>query len=93
MASERRKQSRGLERASRGGGDEWLSDLKKLLDRAPQFGALAKASAGQGLELSPSQQEFLDDFAQQLTEGEAEGDDASAAEADVDGRGKKSRRI
>ena len=92
MASERRKQSRGLERASRGSGDEWSSDAQNLLDRAPQFGVLAKVAAGQASEPSPSQQKFLDDFAQRLTEGAAEGDDASAAEADVDGKGKGSRR-
>lgn len=84
MTSERRKQSRGTKRAFRGGRDEWSSDLKKLVDQAPQFGALAKASAGQSLELSQSQKEFLDDFAQRLTGGAAEGDDASAAEGDAD---------
>ena len=81
MASERRKQSGGLERAPRGSGDEWSSDAQNLLDRAPQFGALAKAAAGQAPEPSPPQQEFLDDFAQRLTDGLAEGDDASAATA------------
>ena len=101
MASEKRKQPRGSDTQYRDSDDERSSDARKLPDRAPQFGELAKTAAGQCLELSPSQKKFLDDFAERLTEGAAEGDDASAAEgddasaaeADVDGRGKESRRI
>ena len=65
-------------------------DAQNLLDRAPQFGELAKAAAGQASKPSSSQQKFLDDFAQRLAEDMAEGDDASAEMADVDGRGKES---
>ena len=90
MASEKRKRPRGLERASRRSDGEWSSDAQNLLDRAPQFGELAKAAAGQASKPSSSQQKFLDDFAQRLAEDMAEGDDASAEMADVDGRGKES---
>ena len=83
MASEKRKRPRGLERASRGSGREWSSDAQNLLDRAPQFGVLAKAAAGQASKPSSSQQKFLDDFAQRLTEG--------VAEADADGSGNEGR--
>ena len=89
MASERNKRSQGSETAYRG-GDKWSSGVQKLLDRAPQFDALAKAAAGQRPELSRSQQEFLDDFAQRLAEGTdrvAESDGASATtHADASGK-------
>ena len=79
MTRERSTQSQGSKAAYRGGGDELPSDVQKLLDRAPQFGALAKAAEGLRTELSHSQREVLDDFAQRLaeeTDRVAEPDDA-----------------
>ena len=89
MANERRKQFRGSGTAYRGGGDEWSSDVQKLLHQAPQFDALVKVAAGQEPELSRSQREFLKDFADRLSEAVAEGDEASSGTADVDERGKE----
>ncbi len=83
MASERRRLSRGSDTAYRGSGSEWSSDTQTqdLLDRAPQFNKLVKAAKGEAPEPTPSQQEFLKDFAGQLTDGVAEGDDTLAPAA------------
>ena len=67
MTSEKRKQTRGLETADRAGGDEWSSEVRKLLHRAPQFSALAEVAEEKGRELSRSQRKFLDNFAGRLT--------------------------
>ena len=94
MTSEGRKRPRGRATASRAGGAEWASNARKLLERAPQFDALANAAAGQAPKLSDSQGEFLDDFSSRLAAGVAEGDDTSqpaAAPAVADPAGARAR--
>ena len=71
------RRSRGAERGFRGADHDRSVDVGKLLRRAPQFKALAKASEGGEYALTDSQQEFLDDFAKRVAEGVAEGGESS----------------
>ena len=82
MANEKKRElPRGSDTAYRSSGSERSSDMQNLLDRAPQLGKLAKVAAGQAPEPTPSQKEFLREFASQLTAGVVERDDASAPAA------------
>ncbi len=81
MTNEKRKLTQGSDTSYRGGSGELSSDMQHLLDRAPQFGKLAEAAKGQVPELSPSQQEFLRKFANQLATGITQDNSGSAPRA------------
>ena len=92
MASEGRKRPRGS--ATRAAGEEWSSNARKLLERPPQFIALAKVAEGQAPATSPSQQKFLEGFASGLAEAAAKDEDASqpaAADAAARPEGRRAR--
>ena len=75
MASKQKKKPGRTEAAFRGSTRERRTNVKEFLRRAPQFATLTNTVEGRERELSPSQRDFLDDFAAKLTEGAAEGDD------------------
>ncbi len=77
MADEKRKLAPGPDTSKQGSADKLSSDLQNLLDRARQFGKLAKTAKGQAPKLSPSQREFLSQFASQLAVGVTEDNEAS----------------
>ena len=74
MASKQKKPKR-TEAAYRGGRGDRRAHVKEFLRRAPRFNTLANTAEGRERDLSPSQRDFLDDFAAKLAEGAAEGDD------------------
>ncbi len=50
-------------------------NLRPRYNVAPRFTTLANTAEGRERELSPSQRDFLDDFAAKLAEGAMEGND------------------
>ena len=76
MASRRRK-TRRLEGAYRGSDESRSAEVRKLLQRAPQFKSLTRAPAGSKHVLTDSQQKFVDDFAAEVRRGAGDADDAS----------------
>ena len=75
MASKQKKKPGRSETAYRSSTRDRRENVKEFLRRAPQFTTLTNTVEGRERELSPSQRDFLDDFAAKLTEGAAEGDD------------------
>ncbi len=79
MTSEKRKSPRGPDTSYPGSGGEVSSEVENLLNRAPQFHALAEIAKGRIPELSASQQEFLRKFSSQLTAEATKDDDTSTS--------------
>lgn len=77
MSSKRKKKLGGDGETRRRRAEDRPADLREFLRRAPNFSALLHAAEGRERELSPSQRDFLDDFAAKLTEGAPPADGAS----------------
>ena len=75
MTSKKKKKPGRTETLHQGGGAARRTHVTEFLQRAPRFTTLANTVEGRERELSPSQRDFLDDFAAKLAEGAAEGDD------------------
>ena len=75
MASKRKKKPGRTETVHQGGGAGRQAQVKEFLRRAPRFTTLANTAEGRERELSPSQRDFLDDFAAKLAEGAMEAND------------------
>ena len=77
MARNKRKKPGREEAVHQGGGAGRRAHVKEFVRRAPRFTTLANTVEGRERELTPSQRDFLDDFAAKLAEGATEGDDAA----------------
>ena len=75
MTGKQKKKPERTETVHQGGGATRRTHVTEFLQRAPRFTTLRNTAEGRERELSPSQREFLDDFAAKLAEGAAEGDD------------------
>lgn len=75
MTSRRRAESSRTETVHQGGRAGRQAQVKEFLRRAPRFTTLANTAEGRERELTPSQRDFLDDFAAKLAEGAMEGND------------------
>lgn len=75
MTSKRRAEPSRTETVHQGGGAARQVQVKEFLRRAPRFTTLVNTAEGRERELSPSQRDFLDDFAAKLAEGAMEGND------------------
>ena len=75
MTSRRRAESSRTGTVHQGGRAGRQAQVKEFLRRAPRFTTLANTAEGRERELSPSQRDFLDDFAAKLAEGAMEGND------------------
>ena len=75
MAGNKRKKPGREEAVHQDSGAGRRAHLKEFVRRAPQFTTLVNSVEGRERELTPSQRDFLDDFAAKLAEGAAEGDD------------------
>lgn len=71
MPSKQKGKPRGPEATHRGSREDRPADLVEFLRRAPHFNALLDAVEGGERELSPSQRDFLEDFAAKLADGAA----------------------
>ena len=75
MTSKQKKKPARTETFHQGGGAARGTHVTEFLRRAPRFTTLMNTVEGRERELSPSQRDFLDDFADKLAEGAAGGDD------------------
>ena len=75
MASKQKKKPVRTEMVHQGGEAARRAHVTEFLRRAPQFTTLTNTAEGHERELSPSQRDFLEDFAAKLAEGAAEGND------------------
>ena len=77
MARNKRRKPGREESVRQGGGAARRAHVKEFVRRAPRFTILANTVEGRERELTPSQRDFLDDFAARLAEGVKKGDDAA----------------
>ncbi len=68
---DRRSRASGMADRRTGGAESSSGEFTNLIGQAPQFKSLAMVAQGEELELTQSQQEFLDDFTAGLTQGVA----------------------
>ena len=84
MTNKQRRRARGSVVERPGREEKWTLDSEKLSRRVPRFSAFVDAAEGGRRGLTPSQQQFLDEFSEGLAEAMSEGDDEASGEPGVE---------